>query len=486
MVNFAGLPTETLEQIWSLIQPGDVLSLAAVSKHIKKIGEEYIKKHKKRCKKYSLIRKTSASEDGSLNFGDMSYLVPPPLLLSTLHDIVKEPILAEYVKEVVIGCCKTSFEPARSPSKRRYWTQAYGGVLASVMHNCPYLSCREEAGGMTQEARRCIKSIEEGNEDVLIGLLLSLLPKIRTLRFQGGTPAIPNFCFQVINRIACDSTATALSHLTRLDIDFNWGAFILEKPLATLVTCAALPSLITLCARNIGRVTHNNSESPPTATSRVAELILDGISVDPKRLFDFLAIFKALQRFTYKQLDPQELKTPDFSPKDIIDSLLRCAKASLTHLTLYSRYSDRTWMGSLRAFTVLSHIHTDWRLVQDETNASDQQLVDNLPLIVQQVHLKVERRFDIKAASILIGNLALAKSSRFPALTDFLLLHMTKENANALRIRPYIKTAKTDGLAIWCDTTIDPDRTQLKMNDPDPRPRQFPNLDQHLSRLLES
>lgn len=514
MVNFARLPTETLQRIWSLVPTDDIMSLAAVCETIRYAGKEYITKHRERQQKYSLMRKTLGVEDRLTTFVGSPYdLSPPPPLFTIFRDICKEPVIAEYVKEVVIDSCSVSWGDNR-PTKRKLWTLGYGGVLASIMHSCQYLSCREEAGGMTEEARRCIRSIEEGNEDVPIGLLLALLPRIRSLRFR-CTPAVPAFCVRVISRIARDSTATALSQLTKVEIDFNYGAHNSEQPLAMLVAFAALPSLTSLSARNMGQVTHDNLEKPSTNTSRVTELTLDRISIDATSLFTFLAIFKALKKFTYESLDPRKLRRPNFSPKEIISSLLRCAKESLTHLTLYSHYSERTWMGSLGAFTVLSHLHTDWGLLLDARNAWEQQLVENLPPTVQELHLNVnveppqqshlkakgepptvqefhlnatvEPFFDVDVASILIDRLVLAKRRRFPVLVDFLLLHMTGKNTTALMRRPCIRTAAKDGLIIRCDTTVDPDHVQLEWYYMTVRQFVPVNpLETHLSRLLES
>ena len=485
MPNITCLPIETLQQIWSLIPTADIPNLSMACKVINDAGQRHRKEVYKRYKNFSLVRKTYEYDDENLDDFSVDFGVEfraPPRLFSVLSDISNEPTLAEYVEEVQIDSCLSTWG-LRGAHKRQFWTKAFGEVLASVMRDCAYLNCHDGALGMTEEAERCTRSIENGNEDLIIGLLLSLLPRIRIFRLR-CTKLVPQICVSMIERIAGDPTATALSHLTTVKIDFNHGCYTSPQPLAMLAAFAALPSLRTLCAKNIGWVSRRPSEYP-TNQSNVLDLALKRISINLKCLDRFLGMFKALEKFKCEFFVPRSstLTGSIFKADDIISVLLHHTLQSLTHLTLYSRCNSSTWMGSLRQFTMLSHIRTDWHLLLDEANASEYQLVENLPSTVQQLTLKVAPHFDVETGSILIEKLVLAKKSRFPGLRGLRLLHISPEKAMILHGKTHVRAAARDGLMIDCDSQPDPDRAGIEWTSTEAR--DLPTLTQHLSRLIE-
>ena len=444
MAPITALPTEILQQIWSLIQKDDILNLAGACSAIRNVGESFRKKHMERLERYSAFRKMTELEDNRSNYGEHSVnLFPPPALLSLLRDICNEPVTAEYIKDIVIDSCNVSWNGSIS-DRRHLWTNECEHVFASIMENCPYLSYHNAAGGMTAEANRCIQSIERGNEDVPIGLLLSLLPKARTLRFC-LTDFIPTFCAQMISHIACDSTANALSQLTTVTIDFSHGTYTPQQPLALLIMFATLPSMDSLRAFNIGAASHPYVTNVSEKSSKVTEISLRRTVIYHTSLHAYHVMYKALKKFTYESFDPQN-PGAWYNPKMIINELLRSAKDSLTHLTLHSHASTRTWMdslhimGSLDIFPALTHLHTDWHSLVDDRNASAQQLVAHLPPTIQELHLKVNSDFNVHANTIDIQNLVLAVPSRFPGLTDLRLRQLGGEKSKVLMRKQFVKT----------------------------------------------
>ncbi|KAL8791736.1 MAG: hypothetical protein Q9195_005674 [Heterodermia aff. obscurata] len=468
---------EILRHIWSLIPVDDITDLSAVSKVLRDAGGHYIERHLQRRQKYSLVRTTPSLGDSLINFEEYAGNLFPPLpLLSTLLELSQEPILGEYVKEVRIDSYSSSWG-SRS-SKRRFWTQNYAEAIATAMYHCRYLECHDRIGS---KAKRYIESIEKGNEDLLIGLLLSLLPEIRTLRLR-CTDVLLKYCNRIIKRIASDPTATALSRLTTIIIEFNHGFLTERRPMDVLGVLAALPSLRTLWARNIGHVTTPTSRADLVPTTNVTELVLNRISINSASLDMFLDIFRYLEKFTYETWGPLSPRASLFSPSDIITFLMRNTKNSLTYLKLYSRCSGGRWMGSLANFSKLSHIRTDWRLLVDKGNDSVYQLVENLPATVQQLHLKVDREFDVHSASDLIENLVLEQPSRFPAFSDFLLQHITHNASDFLLRKAFIRTAKKAGLNIHCDHEPDRDCFEQEFRNAGPW---RPALTDALSRLIQ-
>ena len=486
MGHITHLPIEIISSIWRLISSDDITSLFMTCKFMTATGESFMEKHKERRKKYSIIEKMENNEDrlDHLLFDTPSFeCLRPPIILSTLKDISDEPAIAEYVREVRIRDYNTEWKV--SDDKRIFWKNASGGLLAKTLLACPYLDRNDGAAGMAEEITRCITSIDEGNEDVIIALLLSLLPKVHTLRFD-CRHLVPETCLHVVRRIASTPTATALSRLRNVKIDF-YNSIPSEQPLAMLASFAALPSLVSISAKNIGPAEYLPSEdSSTTMTSKVSKLTLKRISIDTDDLSSFLAMFEPLQEFKFESLVPRFIHVY-FYPRDITNSLFCHSGKTLTHLTLHSRCNapekSAQWMGSLRKFKVLTHIRTDWCLLLDEREPLEHQLMDNLPYTVQELTLKVDPDFNVETASVSIGSLAAFKVVRFPVLRHLLLVHISPDKAVALLKKPFVRKAEGKGLRIRCDTRPDPDRAGIERREG--RGVEFATLTEEVERLLQ-
>ncbi|CAF9925405.1 MAG: hypothetical protein HETSPECPRED_005827 [Heterodermia speciosa] len=479
MADITRLPTEILRMIWSLLSPKDMASLSSTCQIIRRAGQPHVD----RLKRYSIIGNTAKREDNLGSFERNSdRRFPPPRFVLIVDGISKDPLATEYVHEFQIDFHSESW--ATGSSRREFWARAFGDAFATIMRRFPYLEFEDGAGALTEKAQTCKKDIEDGNDDIVAVLLLSLLPEVRTLRFR-CVRLIPSICIFVIERIACDPTTTALSHLTTVEVDFNQSLYTSGDALNMLAACAALPSLKTLRGSNIGHETYFRSRNLSTAISNVTELALRKFSTDSDSLSTFLSMFQSLSNFTYESLGPRDSTLWPLDPKDLIFVLQRCAENSLRHLTMYSGEDDGPWMGSLAAFSKLAYVHTDWQLLVDERNPSNYQLVRKLPRSLQQLYLRVEPDFDVEARSNLIKSLVFAKPISFPVLTNLVLSGISRANSRALLGKRFITTAKEAGLIIECEVPTDQDLAVLersKMNIED-----FPTLTEHLARLaLES
>ena len=478
MTDVSRLPAGVLRMIWSLLSLKDMARLSATCQVIRRAGQS----HFERSKRYSIITNTPDWEDNLGHFAESSdRRLPPPPFLLIVDGIFNDPLATEYVQEFQIDFYSNKW--ASGSPRRKFWARALGSALAEIMRRCPYLKRDDGAGGLTEE-ETCKNDIENGNYDLVAVLLLSLVPRVRTLRFRCMN-LIPSFCTLMIERIACDPTATALSHLTTVEVDFNQSRYTSKRPMEMLAVCAALPSLRSLCARNVGYATYQRSGNVSTATSNVTELALHKFSTDLASFSAFLGMFRALRNFTHESLGPRDSPFRQLDPKQFIMVLLSCAQNSLRHLTMYSGEDDGPWMGSLAAFSKLAYVHTDWRLLLDESNPSDNQMVLKLPRSLQQLYLRVEPDFDVEARSNLIESLVSVKSIWFPVLKNFRLQGISGTNSRALLGKRFVTEAKKAGLIIECEVPTDHELAVLeksKMNIED-----FPTLTEHLARLaLES
>ena len=121
-------------------------------------------------------------------------------------------------------------------------------TLEQAIARCPYLGI-----GPTPRSRRAeivpwAFGNQWGNEDPILSLLLTKLPKVRTFRLHGG---VDRLWLETIGQIAADPITVALSHLSLIDLNLDFqmdrGGF---RMLATL---ARVPSLTKLQVKNTYR-----------------------------------------------------------------------------------------------------------------------------------------------------------------------------------------------------------------------------------------
>ena len=463
MVKITDLATELLQQIWSLIPIEDIDRLSLSCQIIHKAGSRCISKHNALKRKYSLVNNWSKVPTNLLESQKQPIKSTGVSLLAALCAIDKEPIIAEYVNEIVVE--RLSVNWSDSPDKQELArfgaTVAALATLEQVIARCPYLSIGPRPTMGRARTLPWIREIQWGSENSILSLLLTMLPKVRTFRLRGGAHLL---WVETISQIAADPTAVALSHLTLIDL--NLDAQTQKAGFRMLATLARVPSLTTLQVKNAcePRDEENEDLRFQANSSNVAELSLTNQHSCWKSLGAFLGIFRALKRFVYKPCDPPDLEglasvELDFHPSEIVTVLLEHAGNTLEHLTLYASSRRLAWMGPLTGFSALTSVRTDWQLLVDDASSSRTLLADNLPVSIQHIELNVDPSFDLETGSALIGHLVSIRETRFQSLISIKLLHMSEESARGLFDKSFVAEAKDIGITIDCDISENPDTT---------------------------
>ncbi|KAG7009777.1 hypothetical protein G7Y79_00001g000490 [Physcia stellaris] len=438
MAKFTTLPIEILKQIWTLVGFRDIESFSLTCRIAHNAGAERIAEHLARKKRYSVLHIPIRSERNQQGHHGISRRNSDDFLVSVLCQIYQEPVLAEYVEHLVVDNLRHSFSDGRLAEARYELTKNKLSVLAAIIDNLPY-SVDDE----------WIQSIETGGEAALLGLLLYLLCDVQTLRFEFASPHDRKSAFRMIYRIARDVEASALCKLHRLQI-FQLG----NRNLEHLAKALVLPSLESIMLEGLIESDLVPKTFKPKS-SNVKELILENCKEISGSSRGFFCIFHGLETFT---LVPSN-EPGDLDVRRIVAGLLHHSQHSLKHLNLHARCRKRTWMGPLSSFKTLLSIHTDWRLLINESDPSSKgQLAKSLPSSIQSVHLKVDSTFDTNRSNLdMISQLVDVRKEKFEALADFKLVHIEAEAASTVLQQPFVKEAEDQGLMITCDTSIDPD-----------------------------
>jgi len=179
MARFGDLPDETILGIWPYIYPNAIESFALTCRKIYDLGAKAVTEHNRLRKLYRvLVNEPSENTERGLTKAPRS-----ELLINPLVDIMRETRIAHYVKEVRMQYCSDCWGNIFDDAQRKRETYRHLHTLSRLLERCKYLR--------QQEATEWWDQIKIGNEDPMLGLLLYLLPDVRTIRFDPyiGEPA---------------------------------------------------------------------------------------------------------------------------------------------------------------------------------------------------------------------------------------------------------------------------------------------------------
>ena len=237
--------------------------------------------------------------------------------------------------------------------------------------------------------------------------------------------------------------------------------------LTPLTVFAALPSLRRIFAKQVGDSGAEYKRLFECKVSHVEELIMEEANIHAGTLFDFLGIFKALKTFHYEPCQHCEDgdKYHVFDPSLIRNALVAYARESLTHLKLRARHRPRTLMGSLRNFTVLGTLETDWGLLVPDSPGTER-LLHALPCSIKQIHLHTDDSFTPKYSTDQIRHLLKNSRGSFPDMVELHISHLEDETSDMLGTA-LLPVAATHGVRLSLDTTPDADAPFEPYGSPD-------------------
>ena len=377
MARFNDLPTETLLTIIRNVHPNDLDSLVLTSQRMYMVSSAIRERHNEMKKIYSTAFSGRSDK---------------PRLAEVLGDVLQDPGLAYYVKNLVVDGFSDCWDTGDLTQRHKpYESNLMARLKEAALNVLP-----------KPVATSAANSIAQGSEAPIISLMLYLLPnlsKVSYLHFDFGfderrTSAIMN----TLSHIASIQGPEApLSRLASVNINGD-DAGPAGADLTVLQLFASLPSVRQLHAWNIFHPETNTTFGPDIMPRdcHIIDLKVTNASIAPKDLHIFLGGFPALQSFewngTFWGLSDDQF----FDPFWTRVTLLTYAKHSLRTLTLLSQRKQWRWTGDLRGFESLTDLTIELELLirESDTMESVPILGDILPLTVKRLRLHTTTRTD--------------------------------------------------------------------------------------------
>ena len=329
MVPFRDFPGEMILRIITFILPEDLENFAQSCQRFRRLAQSALRRHR------LLIRQhhTTKNEGGRT-------------ISKILKEVLVNPEIGRYIRDLSLNYI------AGRNSNHKYSAEDLELFVAASTKS-ESLSPR----GQTQVP--CYRDfIEQGNEDILLAILLPLLPNLRSLRI----PRVSNngarcWTTHMLSYLPHTSTPT-LTKLSTICINLGGVYFHLDEAKAY----ANLPSVKSLCAPRLNCDHCSDASLFSAPNSSITNLVLWECRVAARPLHDFLLGFNCLQSFTYSCDLPDRLEN-EFNAYLIRSALLAKAKTTLRRLTILACQRYSPVMGTLRPFLVLEEVCIDWELL---------------------------------------------------------------------------------------------------------------------------
>ena len=332
MVPFHHFPGEMILTVITFILPEDLENFAQSCQRFRSLADSALQKHRQLIRQHH----TTKNEGGR-----------------TISKILKEVLvnseIGRYIRDLSLNYI------ASRNSKHKYSAEDLELFVAASTKS-EFLSPR----GQTPVA--CYRDfIEQGNEDILLAILLPLLPNLRSLRI----PRVSNdgarcWTTHMLSYLPHTSTPT-LTKLSTICINLSGVYFHLDEAKAY----ANLPSVKSLCAPSLNCHHYSDASLFSAPNSNITNLVLWECRVAARPLHDFLLGFNCLQSFTYSCDLPDRLRN-EFNAFLIRSALLAKAKHTLRKLTILACQRPSPVMGTLRPFLVLEEVCIDWELLSSD------------------------------------------------------------------------------------------------------------------------
>lgn len=448
MARFGDLPEETVLGIWPYIHPNAIESFALTCRKIYNLGAKAITEHNRLRKIYRVLVNEPSEET------EMGLSKPPrsELLINPLVDIMREPRIAYYVREVRMQYCSKSWGEMFDDAVRKRETYRHLDTLSRLLEGCKYLR--------HSEINHWWYQIKKGNEGPMLGLLLYLSPNVRIISFDSYNIEA-GLCLEFIRRMAQDQTSLALSRLNEVTIEAS--APDRTEYFSALTTFALLPSVTKIIGRFIDdygtcdgeiRTDLIGADFRPKA-SNVKTLELQYVNLRSKIFSRLLGMFKSLESFAYC---PCTFRWPAAKIFDLDSFVIRRAvalhaKDSLKTLTLLTRDRKKQYMGTIHDFRSLATLTTDWGLLLPPGQIDSCMLAAALPISIEEVTLLTDGKFKPRRGRRLIRHLVVCTRYDHPGLGIFSLKHLTVPAMEILGNDKTVETAQATGLTLRLDST---------------------------------
>ena len=363
--HFASLPNELICEILKYVKPEDLENFAQASRNVFQLASPFLSEHRALIRTYHTFRNATG----------------PGTIAGLLATVIANPCIGYYVKRIELGPLAESPvgvlpENVYPKDRLEFFT------TAALDSECLKKPSEED---VLDEREFWSHAIQDGNEDILLAILLPLLPNLTTLSMKTDSTRI-KWYDSAVERAASakNPTLCKLTHV-RLDPSREDG-----YDLDVIQKFCSLPSVRVVTApRALGSESDLHQLSSDTS-SNVTHLKLWEGCIEAKPFHEFLRGFPKLQSFTHLNDGFRAASNDAFM---IRSSLLATCKSTLHSLTLLSPIIRRgylsSFMGSLRGFEALKEVYIEWSFLicvtQDRVGP---QLNENLPasLVWLKIH----------------------------------------------------------------------------------------------------
>ena len=364
MAHFASLPNELICEILKYVKPEDLENFAQASRNVFQLASPFLGEHRALIRTYQTFRNATS----------------PDAIAGLLATVIANPCIGCYVKRIELGPLAES--PVGGHQENVYPTDKLDlFTTAALDSKCLKRPSEED---VLDEREFWSNAIQDGNEDILLAILLPLLPNLTALSMEGDSTRIKWYDSAVEQAASAKNpTLCKLTHI-RLNPRREYG-YHLDQ----IQKFCSLPSVRVVTAPRTFGLDCRLHDLLPDRSSNVTHLKLWRSCIDAKAFHEFLRGFPKLQSFTHLDDGFRDDSHHYFM---IRSSLLATCKSTLHSLTLLSPTIPgyfSSFIGSLRGFEALKEVYIEWPfLICVTRDRVGLQLNENLPasLVWLKIH----------------------------------------------------------------------------------------------------
>ena len=422
-MSLSNLPPELLCIIVDLVLPDDIVSFASCCGLFLKLARRRLKEHRQLLK-YRYIR---------LNW---MFSRPAPVM-QILLDIMSNPRIRFYTRCLEIAYLGESWDGVVVDQRLRHAAIALRlqqHKLRPLIEGCPYVQ--------EDEYDTWFEAVVSGNEDPLAFILISLLPQLRSIRYNSNSVATAQCITNGLSRLRLEtklnSKPEALNNLEYLLVDDTGVSQATGLEILSSFTELPTVRFISVASEALAYQYHDQNESLQCyAHSRSTMRDLRGASIVSKPReatslhFRDWVIHPNYLRLILKGIGPIETFIqsnhlrgwgPWWDPYATTMILIEYAQYTLKKLQISSSlFHPDLSIGSLKRLVCLQHLQLDTTLfIRENENdeVTTRTLVNMLPPSIETVEFSSEwKQFHV--ASILDG----LNTTRLPRLRRLAFQH---------------------------------------------------------------
>lgn len=423
MASFSTLPNEMIREIASHVMPEDLENFSLVSKRIYAINLPFLEEHRELRKRYSAFDNSGKAEfDGPrLQISEMTEdydalnCCVGETFPALLTDVLMSPRIAPYIKEIRLQGWSFGWDDDQHDYIRVPYTEEQVILFKQALST--YV--------LPTKLDTWIEGLESGDESVIIGLLLILLPNITSIKYE-FCDNVGSYLQGVIERIEaeCIPGIAILSHLERVNLQYN-DAWTEDDPRSIdfLAFLATIPSLKSLYGKAINSCcgAYDLSCVRPRS-SNITDLGFKMCNISLEHLENLLRGLKALQEFHYiYDKYSESLNMEPWDPAGMCELLLQYAQRSLEVLDLRSRNKPIGPIKSLKGFEILREISLSFQSFRVGAGFSLRTLASKLPRSIQSISIHDIELKDVPFVYFTICEVREIKPNRLPRLESLYL-----------------------------------------------------------------